>query len=117
MPKHTQSIRFNKFHFWYNSPRKYCLYYNQIHIRFNVCLVIFLYKQKSLSVERDSLYCGNWRKSYKLRLNLDLNQQCPMSNSSELFLYNAISSCFKLTYPLRFELLCTLTIHRQTWVL
>ena len=48
----------------------------------------------------DSLYCGKWRKISKSCRDLDLDRQCPMSNSSELFSYTTICSSFKSIEPL-----------------
>ena len=48
-------------------------------------------------------------------VTLTLMGQCPLSNSSKLFLYTTIFSSFKWIEPLFFELLCTLTgTHRHT---
>ena len=46
-------------------------------------------------------------------VTLTLIEQCPMSNSSELFSYTTICSSFKWIEPLLFELSCTQT-HTQT---
>ena len=48
-------------------------------------------------------------KNFSHAVTLTLIEQCPMSNSSELFPYTTICSSFKWIEPLFFELSCTQT--------
>ena len=66
---------------------------------------------QSQEIGLDSLYCGKWKNISKSNCYVTLTsiEQCPMSNSSELFPYTTICLSFKWIGPLFFELSCTQT--------